>query len=63
MISADIETIICNGSKLRFIFDNAKNCEKLKRVIKIDGPVERDEKREAESLRIELLSLLEVEVS
>ncbi|KAJ7319203.1 hypothetical protein OS493_036366 [Desmophyllum pertusum] len=58
---ADIETIICNGNKLRFIFDNAKQCEKLKRIVKIDEPVSEEEKKEADSLGITLLNILEVQ--
>jgi len=58
---ADIETIICNGSKLRFLFDNAKQCEKLKRIVKMDGPVTEEEKKEADSLGITILNILEVE--
>ena len=60
---ADIETIICNGSKLRFLFDNAKECEKIKRIVKIDGPVTEEEKKEADSFGITILNILEVEVS
>lgn len=58
---ADIETILCNGSKLRFLFDNAKNCEKMKRIVKVDAPVEPSEKQEAKSLGLDLLHILEVE--
>jgi len=58
---ADIDTILCNGNKLRFLFDNAKQCEKVKRVVKIDGPVKDEERREAESLGINLTNILEVE--
>ncbi|KAL9961434.1 hypothetical protein ACROYT_G030372 [Oculina patagonica] len=58
---ADIETIFCNGNKLRFLFDNAKQCEKLKRIIKIDEPVKEEEKKEADSLGITLLYILEVQ--
>lgn len=61
-ISADIETIICNGNKLRFIFDNAKECEKVKRIVKMDKPVTEEEKKEADSLGISLLYIVEVEV-
>ena len=61
-IAADIDTILCNGNKLRFLFDNAKQCEKVKRVVKIDGPVKDEERREAESLGINLINILEVEV-
>ena len=63
IILADIETIICNGNKLRFIFDNVKECEKMKRIIKIDEPVKEEEKKEADSLGITLLYIQEVEVS
>ena len=63
LYAADIETIICNGSKLRFLFDNAKECEKLKRIVRIDAPVTEEEKKEADSLGITLLNILEVEVS
>lgn len=63
MIAADIETIICDGKKLRFLFDNAKQCEKVKRIIKIDEPVKIEEKKEADSLGIALLNIMEVEVS
>ena len=63
MIAADIETIICDGKKLRFLFDNAKQCEKMKRIIKIDEPVKVEEKKEADSLGIALLNIMEVEVS
>ena len=62
-ILADITTIFCNGSKLRFLFDNAKKCDKVKRIIKIDGEVQPVEKREAASLGISLLDISEVEVS
>ena len=62
MIAADIETIVCNGSKLRFLFDNAKSCQKVKRIVKMDGPVQDEEKQEAESLGIILVNILEVEV-
>ena len=62
-ILADITTIICNGSKLRFLFDNAKKCDKVKRIVKFDSAVQPDEKREAASLGINLLDILEVEVS
>lgn len=61
-ISADIETIICNGNKLRFIFDSAKECEKVKRIVKMDKPVTEEEKKEADSLGISLLYIVEVEV-
>ena len=63
LLAADIETIICNGSKLRFLFDNAKECEKIKRIVKIDGPVTEEEKKEADSFGITILNILEVEVS
>ena len=62
-ILADITTTFCNGSKLRFLFDNAKKCDKVKRIVKIDGEVQPDEKREAASLGISLLDVSEVEVS
>lgn len=62
-ILADITTIFCNGSKLRFLFDNAKKCEKVKRIVKFDCEVQPDEKREAASLGIDLLGISEVEVS
>lgn len=58
---ADIETVICNGNKLRFIFDNAKECEKVKRIVKMDKPVTEEEKKEADSLGISLLYIVEVE--
>lgn len=58
---ADIHTIVCNGSKLRFLFDSAKKCEKVKNIIKIDEPVKDEEKNEAESLGINLVNILEVE--
>lgn len=61
IVHADITTIFCNGSKLRFLFDNAKKCDKVKRIIKIDGEVQPDEKREAASLGISLLDISEVE--
>ncbi|XP_068706534.1 long-chain-fatty-acid--CoA ligase 6-like isoform X2 [Montipora capricornis] len=61
IIHADITTIICNGSKLRFLFDNAKECKKVKRIIKMDCEAQPDEKREAESLGIKLLDIVEVE--
>jgi len=44
------------------MFDNAKQCEKLKRIVKMDGPVTEEEKKEADSLGITILNILEVEV-
>ena len=62
LISADIETMVCNGNKLRFLFDNAEKCSNMKNIIKIDAPVKPEEKEEAEKLGLNIVYILEVEV-
>lgn len=58
---ADIETMVCNGNKLRFLFDNAEKCSNMKNIIKIDAPVKPEEKEEAEKLGLNIVYILEVE--
>ena len=54
--------MVCNGNKLRFLFDNAKKCSNMKNIIKIDAPVKPEEKEEAEKLGLNIVYILEVEV-
>lgn len=54
---------MCNGNKLRFLFDNAEKCSNMKNIVKIDAPVKPEEKEEAESLGLNIVYILEVEVS
>ena len=62
VLTADVTTVVCNNSKIRFLFDNAGKCPDLKNIVKIGEPVSDEEKSEAENLGLRILSFEELEV-